>query len=99
MQHAYINVIRRGKQTIVACCDAEILGKTLRQSDLTFEIQKSFYGGRKVEIEEAVGLIDEGTIINLVGNNVVGRAIAEGLVHPEAAIEICGVLHAQIVRL
>jgi hypothetical protein len=37
--------------------------------------------------------------VNLVGANVVGKAVEMGLVHPQAVVTICGVQHAQIVKM
>jgi hypothetical protein len=38
-------------------------------------------------------------VVNLSGRNIVKKAIEKGYVHPEAVFEICGVLHAQIVKM
>jgi hypothetical protein len=35
----------------------------------------------------------------MIGTNIVQKAIEQGLVHPEAVLEICGVPHAQIVKI
>ncbi|MCK5403055.1 DUF424 family protein, partial [Candidatus Bathyarchaeota archaeon] len=39
-----------------------------------------------------------GTIINLVGKQIVNGALKQGLVHPNAVINIAGVPHVQIMR-
>jgi hypothetical protein len=39
-----------------------------------------------------------GTIINLVGEQIVNGAIKCGIVHPDAIIDIAGVPHVQIMR-
>ncbi|MFB0567142.1 MAG: DUF424 family protein [Candidatus Bathyarchaeia archaeon] len=38
-------------------------------------------------------------MVNMVGKHIVDRAVQEGLVHPEAILEISGVPHAQIVKM
>jgi len=43
-------------------------------------------------------MIENSTIVNMVGKNIVKKAIERGYVHPEAVIEIEGVPHAQIVK-
>jgi hypothetical protein len=45
-----------------------------------------------------VGLINNSTIVNLVGKCCVETAIAQGYVHPDAVIKIEGVPHAQIMK-
>ena len=95
----YVKIRRWGSQVLLAACDAEILGKTLKDSNITFEVSEKFYKGYKTSVDEAIDLIEESTIVNLVGTNIVKRAIERGYVHPEAVIKICGIPHAQIVKI
>ena len=96
---AYVNLRRWGKQVLLAICDAEILGKTFQESDLVLEVREEFYKGVKTSVDEALSLINLSTNINLIGSNIVTKAIEKGYVHPEAVIKVCGVLHAQIVKM
>jgi len=83
----------------LATCDAELLGQILRDGKIVFEVKENFYKGSKVSVEEAIQLVKQCTIVNMVGRRIVKRAVEEGLVHPEAILEISGVPHAQIVKL
>ncbi len=71
----------------------------LRDEKIVFEVKEGFYKGSKVSVEEAMELVRQCTIVNMVGKRIVKRAVREGLVHPEAVLEISGVPHAQIVKL
>lgn len=84
---------------LLAICDCELLGRTLREGKIVFQVKDEFYNGRKASVEEAIGMIDNSTIVNLVGKCCVEKAIAEGYVHPEAVLKIEGIPHAQIVKL
>ena len=95
----YVKIRKWGRQVLLAACDAEILGKTLKDSNITFEVSEKFYKGYKTSVDDAIDLIEESTIVNLVGTNIVKRAIERGYVHPEAVIKICGIPHAQIVKI
>jgi len=95
----YVNVRRHGKQTILATCDCEICGKTLRDGKIVFEVREEFYKGIKVTIEEAIDLCRQSTIVNMVGKCIVRQAVKAGLVHPEAVLRIDGIPHAQIVKI
>jgi len=95
----YVKIRRWGSQVLLAACDADLLGKTFKDSDLVFEVKEEFYKGFKTNIEEAISLIEKSTIVNLVGSKIVKKAIERGYVHPEAVIEICGILHAQIIKM
>ena len=94
-----MNLKKIGKTVLLAICDAEVLGKTLREGKIVFCVKEDFYRGSRVNVEEAVSLIENSTIVNMVGKNVVKKAIEHGYVHPEAVLNIQGVPHAQIVKL
>ncbi|MCW4030575.1 MAG: DUF424 family protein [Candidatus Bathyarchaeota archaeon] len=95
----YLNIKKVGENVLLAVCDCDLLGKTLREGKIVFRVKDEFYMGRKTTVDEAVGLIGNSTIVNLVGKHCVEKAIAKGYVHPEAVLKIEGVPHAQIVKL
>jgi len=95
----YLNVKKMGQNVLLAVCDCDLLGRTLREGKIVFRIKNEFYNGRKATVDEAVGLINNSTIVNLVGKCCVEKAISKGFVHPDAVLKIEGVPHAQIVKL
>jgi hypothetical protein len=62
-------------------------------------VTEEFYKGAEVELEEAIAMIENSTIVNMIGKNIVQKAIEKGYVHPEAILNIEGIPHAQIVKL
>jgi hypothetical protein len=94
-----MNLRKIGNNVLLAICDTEILGKTLREGKIVFTVKQEFYKGARVAIEEAVDMIANSTIVNMVGKNIVQKAIEKGHVHPEAVLSIDGVPHAQIVKI
>ena len=95
----YAKLSKCGEHVLLAACDEELLGKVLRDGKIVFKIGEEFYKGPKMPVEEAVELMQESTIVNMVGENIVKKAIEQGMVHPEAVLNICGVPHAQIVKI
>ena len=95
----YANVRRRGRFVLLSMCDVELLGKTLREGRIAFEVREDFYKGSKMGVEEALELVEQSTIVNMVGRHVVGKALERGLIHREAVLRISGVPHAQIVKM
>lgn len=95
----YVKLRKRKNCILLAVCDADMMGRTLKKGDVRFHINEKFYKGSLVTIEEAVDLIEKSTIINMVGRKIVQETIARGLVHPDAILEIEGVPHTQIVKL
>ena len=96
---AYVNLRKVGRNVLLAICDCEILGRTLREGKIVFHIKDDFYNGGKATVEEAVNMIGNSNIVNIVGKNCVETAISRGYVHPDAVLKIQGVPHAQIVKL
>ncbi|KYH42671.1 MAG: hypothetical protein AYL31_000010 [Candidatus Bathyarchaeota archaeon B26-1] len=95
----YVNMWRWSRHVLLAICDAEILGATLRDGEIVFKVREEFYKGFKTTVDEALDLIRQSTIVNMVGRNIVGKAVERGYVHPEAVLTISGVPHAQIVKM
>ena len=96
---AYVKLKKMGRNVILAICDCDLLGRTLREGKIVFHVKDEFYNGGKVSVEEAVDMIENSTIVNMVGKNCVEKAICKGYVHPDAVLEISGIPHAQIVKL
>jgi hypothetical protein len=95
----YMKLRKIGNNILLSICDAEILGRTLREGKIVFQVTEEFYKGAEVELEEAIAMIENSTIVNIVGKNIVQKAVEKGYVHPDAIINIEGVPHAQIVKL
>jgi len=85
------------KDRILAACDEEIIGMTFRGDGVKIKVSEIFYGGESVSEEVFVERTKSVTIMNLVGNRVVDRAIKEGLISEQSVMVIGGVKHAQAV--
>lgn len=93
----YINTFRQGRDLLLAVCDEDILGKYFEEGELVLDIKSDFYGGRLVVKEEYSRLLDESTIVNLVGENCIKIAVDDGHVDNERILRVQGVPHAQII--
>jgi hypothetical protein len=95
----YAKLSKCGEHVLLAACDEGLLGEVLRDGKIVFKIGEEFYKGPKMPVNEAVELMRDSTIVNMVGPNIVKKAIEQGLVHPEAVLNICGIPHAQIIKI
>ena len=75
MVDAYVNLKKVGGNVMLAICDSEVLGKTLREGKIVFHVKEEFYNGGCVSVEEAVAMIENSTIVNMVGKCCVEKAI------------------------
>ena len=94
----YVNVRGRGEYTFVTVCDADLLGKTLREGRIVIHVREEFYGGHLISVEDAMKIVRRYDHANLIGEKAVGKAVEEGLVHREAVLTVAGVPHALIMR-
>jgi hypothetical protein len=97
MSEIYLNVRRSGGEVLVAACDKEVLGLSFSSGKLCIEVSRSFYCGQLVDIRELRAALNEASIANLTGNNVVSAAVAEGFIDRKTVLDIGGVKHAQFV--
>ncbi len=81
----------------MAACDEELLGKKIKlESGATVEVSRSFYGGVLVERSELDKYLNQATIVNLLGDQVVSYAISRGMAVEKAVMRVGGVLHVQL---
>ncbi len=88
-----------GKESVLACCDAELIGKLLKQGEITFRVDEEFYGNMKTDERGLAKALKENANINLVGKKAVGVALREGIISEKDIIKICGIPHVQIIRI
>jgi hypothetical protein len=74
-----VRVSEYQKKTMLNICDAELLGKKIVQDDLTMNISESYYGNRFVDQEEAESLLQNSSIINMVGKETVSLSVKIGV--------------------
>lgn len=86
---------------VLAICDYELIGKKIVDNDkkITIYIDPVFYQGDLLTINEAVELLREAVIANLIGRNIVEAAVENGLVLKESVIEIAGIPHVQLINI
>jgi len=95
----YLKIYENGKNFLVAACDSEVLGKTLKHGMASVEIDRNFYEGKKVSEPELQEALWRATTANLFGEKTVQCAIKCELVDQGSVIMIDGVPHAQIFRV
>ncbi|MBI4174015.1 MAG: DUF424 family protein [Candidatus Aenigmarchaeota archaeon] len=88
----------QGSDKLLAVCDYGIMEKTFSSGGIEIEVGE-FYKGEKCDAKKALDLAKRSTIINAIGNEIVGLLIKNKLVDKESVLEIGGVLHAQVVAI
>ncbi len=95
----YAKVYYVSNEIILACCDKDICGKIFENNDVILNVKEEFYKGKLINEEEAIKLLNEATIINIVGKEIVDLAIRIGLVDRESVIKVKDIPHAQVFKI
>jgi hypothetical protein len=72
-------------------CDFELVGRKVRQSDLEVNIIKRYYADHIVDEIEAESLLQNSSIINMVGRQTIDLSIRIGVGSPKGVKEIEGI--------
>ncbi|MBY8988955.1 MAG: DUF424 family protein [Candidatus Lokiarchaeota archaeon] len=72
----YLKIHRRSDIDTVACCDEDLLNQIFTEGNLRIEINSSFFGGDLMNIEQAMEILKMASYFNIVGENIINKAIA-----------------------
>ncbi len=79
------------KNLMLNICDADLLGKSISENELTMKISESYYGNEIIEIDEAKKLLETSTIINMVGKDTISLSLELGIGSENGVKKISGV--------
>lgn len=71
--------IKYQETQMINMCDLDILGKKIQQGDFMINISKEYYYSEEITNKEAIELLKSSSIINLVGQGIVGLALSLNL--------------------
>ncbi len=82
---------------LVAVCDADVLGETFENGDVSLTVTEEFYDGDPADPDAVAQSLARCSTANLVGEDAVELAIEEGFVDPDNVMELAGTRHAQLL--
>jgi len=86
-----VKVTEYQKNLMLNICDANLLGTTISQNELNILISTGYYGDQIIEKDEAKKLLENSTIINMVGKNTISLSLELGIGSKNGVKEISGV--------
>jgi hypothetical protein len=87
----YLKIHIKDDIETIACCDEELLNQVFKEGNLRIEISNRFFGGRLIELEDALLILKEASYFNIVGEKIINRCIASQLLPKEGVRFINGV--------
>lgn len=86
-----VRMVVQQQNRMLNICDAELVGRTVRQSDVEINISKSYYGERIIDEKEAESLLRNSSIINMVGRQIIDLSLKMGIGSSKGVKEIEGI--------
>jgi len=86
---------------LVSVCDADVLGETFANGDVSLTVKEDFYAGEaadRVDADDVVESLGRAAVANLVGTRSVEVAVDAGVIEASHVLEVEGTLHAQYLR-
>ena len=90
---------RTDRGLLVTACDADVLGETFENGEVSLTVTEEFYGGDEADEAAVRESLARANVANLVGDAVVAIAIEEGFVDEANVLDLDGTVHAQFMRL
>lgn len=95
----WTKIFKTKQDLVVAICDQNLLGKEINLEKTKVKISKEFYGGKLISEHVAIRLLEQATIANLFGKEIIDIAERNGFIIKENSILIDGIPHAQFVKI
>jgi hypothetical protein len=99
MTELLLNERKTQKGLLVSVCDADVLGESFDNGDVSLTVDPDFYDGDAVDDETAIESLARCSVANIVGARAVDLAIEHGFVDEENVLDFDGTRHAQLLWL
>lgn len=90
----YVKTYKTAKNFMVAACDKELIGRTLKNEKCQITVNASFYRGEEADSDLLADLLMQATTANLIGKKAVDCAVSCEIVNPDAVIYFEEIPHA-----
>ena len=87
------------EERMLAIADSDIVGKHFEEGDLQLEVTGEFYHESECGDEEALKMINDASLINATGNNIISLLLKENIIDEDKILRVGGVAHAQVIKL
>lgn len=89
--NVYLKIHHNNEIETVACCDEPLLKKVFKEGNLRIEITEQFFSGTLLNINDAIEILMHAKYFNIVGKNIIEKAISHNIIPKEGVQTIGGV--------
>jgi hypothetical protein len=97
MTELLLNERETGKGLLVSVCDADVMGETFENGEVSLTVDEAFYDGDEVDESDVIQSLSQCSVANIVGSRAVGLAIEHGFVEEENVLDLGDTRHAQLL--
>ncbi|MHA1194045.1 MAG: DUF424 domain-containing protein [Promethearchaeota archaeon] len=87
----YLKIHHNNEIETVACCDESLLRRVFKEGNLRLEITEQFFSGSLLNINEAIEILMNAPYFNIIGKNIIEKAISHNILPKEGVRTINGV--------
>lgn len=84
---------------VVGICDRELMGKTLKEGEISISINEAFFGNQPVCEEDVIRVLAISDNITIIGKRCIDLAIRQGLLDLDSCLIVEGIPYSTIIRL
>ena len=97
MGELLLNERETPKGRLVSVCDAELIGETFENGEVSLTVNAEFYEGDVADEDAVVESLARCSVANIVGIDAVDVAIKPGFIDEENVLDIGETRHAQLL--
>jgi hypothetical protein len=85
---------------LVTVCDADIVGDTFENGDVSLTVEEDFYAEEAHQADETtvVDALARANVANIVGTRAVELAVEHGIIDETTVLDVGDTRHAQLLR-
>ncbi len=76
----YLKIHSNPSQKVIAICDEDCLGKTLKNEKMKYSINETFFKDKLISLEDAIRILRNSNNFNVVGKSIVNALINENII-------------------
>jgi hypothetical protein len=84
-----------GNRILLAVCDKDLIGRKFESKGVQLDLTTSFYLGTSLDKKDAIAVLRNAQIINVVGEKSVRLAVEAGVVDSSCVRKVGRIPHAQ----
>lgn len=90
---------RQSVNEVVAVCDIDLLGKSIKNNKMEIKVSEQFYKGDLLEIEDVLIILERSANFNIVGKKIIDSVIEKGIISPDGVLFIDDIPFAMKINL